>query len=129
MYGVVLWSDSKCSRAVIWCEDHRNLAFFRDDAEGAGSRAGFTPGDLVAFDLREENELRLAVDPYVVAPHEFPSLAMDLKSAFAGLEPAPPAAPRADPPRNRGERARVVSLFQGPDTACAAPPPRARHCG
>ena len=85
MYGVVLWSDHKDSKAVIWCEDHRNLAFFKKDIGSDGCATDFEPGDLVAFDLREENNLRLAVDPYVVAPHEFPSLARELKSACLGL--------------------------------------------
>ena len=28
MYGVILWSDQKAQRAVIWCEDHGKLAYF-----------------------------------------------------------------------------------------------------
>ena len=93
MFGVVLWSDRDKNRAVIWCEDHRNLAFFRQDGEDDDQSGRFVPGDLVEFDLREENNLRLAVDPCVVAPHEFPYLARELKSACAGLtrqETAPP---------------------------------------
>ena len=85
MYGVVLWSDHKDNKAVIWCEDHRNLAFFKKENGTEDRVEAFEPGDLVAFDLREENNLRLAVDPYVVAPHEFPSLAHELKSACVGL--------------------------------------------
>jgi len=113
MYGVVLWSDNKRNKAVIWCEDHKNLAFFKRDRD-ATEAAQFVPGDLVEFDLREENELRLAVDPCLVAPHEYPSLAVDLQSATAGLAREPIGLPR---PEARGqdirpqtESARVVVL-------------------
>ncbi|WP_397541440.1 hypothetical protein [Roseovarius salis] len=129
MYGVVLWSDSKRNRAVIWCEDHRNLAFFNEEDDTATSREGFEPGDLVAFDLREENDLRLAVDPYVVAPHEFPSLAMDLKSAFEGLEREqldPPAKPARAP---AGQGGRVVSLFRNAEPPLPVLRPPVRSCG
>jgi len=122
MYGVVLWSDSRQTKAVIWCEDHRNLAFFKRDGEagpgmpGGGTR--FVPGDLVEFDLREENDLRLAVDPCLVAPHEYPSLAADLRSACAGLERAPVGMPRAEPRSEPAQRTgRVVVLHPQPATA------------
>lgn len=110
MYGVVLWSDSKRNKAVIWCEDHQNLAFFKCDRGGReGSR--FVPGDLVEFDLREENELRLAVDPCLVAPHEYPALAADLQSATAGMQRDSVGLPRPESgaePAHRTER--VVAL-------------------
>lgn len=130
MYGVVLWRDSKCNRAVIWCEDHRNLAFFSEDIGGlgaSGTRAAFEPGDLVAFDLREENDLRLAVDPYVVAPHEFPSLATDLKSAFEGLSGEDVSASQV---RSAvAQSGRVVRLFADAEAGQPAPLSPVRHCG
>ena len=84
MYGVVLWSDKKHNRAVIWCEDHRNLAFYKDE-ENLSEASLFVPGDLVEFDLREVDDMRLAVDPSIVSKHEFPSLPGDLKLAKANL--------------------------------------------
>jgi len=129
MFGVVLWCDNERNSAVIWCEDHRNLAFVREDPDGAVSRQGFSPGDLVAFDLREEDDIRLAVDPCMVAPQEYPWLATHLKAA-AGLRPrtAPPAtAPQA----GRGADRRVVVLH--PDArhrgAGASGAPGAARCG
>lgn len=116
MYGVVLWSDNKRNKAVIWCEDHKNLAFFKRDRDAAEA-AQFVPGDLVEFDLREENELRLAVDPCLVAPHEYPSLAADLQSATAGLKREPIGLPRSDAHgqgvRPQTEPALVVVLHPG----------------
>lgn len=116
MYGVVLWSDSKRNKAVIWCEDHQNLAFFKRDVDAA-EVSQFAPGDLVEFDLREENELRLAVDPCLVAPHEYPALAANLKSATTGLEREQILLPRPekhDPvARPQNQSARVVVLHPG----------------
>ena len=28
MYGVVLWADASDTKAVIWCEDQGNLAYY-----------------------------------------------------------------------------------------------------
>ncbi len=108
MFGVVLWSDREKKRAVIWCEDHRNLAFFRQDSETVDG-GDFVPGDLVEFDLREENELRLAIDPCLVAPHEYPSLAQELRSACAGIARKQTSPPRRDAARDPADD-RVVVL-------------------
>lgn len=88
MYGVVLWSDRKQACAVIWCEDHSKLAYFKEESVGAQKAVTFNPGDLVEFDIREENEMRFAVAPSVVAAREFPSLPDDLKRASAPFETA-----------------------------------------
>ena len=99
MYGVVLWSDKKQNRAVIWCEDHRNLAFYKDESN-LSEASLFVPGDLVEFDLREVDDMRLAVDPCVVSAHEFPSLPGDLKAAKANLRRNKIAPPIPSPRKN-----------------------------
>lgn len=78
MYGVVLWSDQKKNCAVIWCEDHRNLAYFKEDVCPARDKVSFCPGDLVEFEVREEDEMRLALSMSVVAENHYPTLAEDL---------------------------------------------------
>ncbi len=92
MFGVILWSDPKNRRAVIWCEDHEELAFFRgDDAKDGCSTApelSFEAGDLIRFDLRQEGQLRLACNLRMVEADGYPSLARDLVSA--SLQAAPP---------------------------------------
>lgn len=79
MYGVVLWSDGEKNRAVIWCEDHGNLAFFKGDHADEPGIAGIDPGDLVQFELTEERQMRLASNPRLVAADEYPTLAQDLR--------------------------------------------------
>lgn len=72
MYGVVLWSDHGSDRTLIWCEDHGNLAFSRnDDRTGVGLHSG----DLVRFDMREEGDLRIARNISLIASDEYPTLA------------------------------------------------------
>lgn len=104
MYGVVLWSDKKQNRAVIWCEDHRNLAFYKDESN-LSEASGFVPGDLVEFDLREVDDMRLAVDPSIVSKHEFASLPGDLKTAKAKLRRN-----KIAPPKPVGSHRNVVTL-------------------
>ncbi len=67
MYGVVLWSDVLENKAVFWCEDQGDLAFYHaaPENEGAGLSL-FDAGDLVQFDVYIENKLRKASNPRVV---------------------------------------------------------------
>ena len=87
MHGVIIWSDKaqgqSVGRAVIWCEDHGDLAFYGGKADGSEQTATqfgtLEPGDLVYFDLREDNGLRLAFNPRLVSADEYPTLMQDLK--------------------------------------------------
>ena len=86
MFGVVLWSDQIRNRAVIWCEDHGDLAFFSGDDENVMDGAAMEPGDLVQFDVRSERHMRLASNPKLVATDEYPTLANDLMKAGSDLD-------------------------------------------
>lgn len=81
MFGVVLWSDDAESKAIIWCEDHGDLAYY--DAHQATDRGRVTleAGDLVQFDVVEGRERRLARNPALVAGRHYPTLVGRLKSA------------------------------------------------
>ncbi|MEO3414227.1 hypothetical protein AAFO92_06185 [Roseovarius sp. CAU 1744] len=81
MFGVVLWSDQVRNRAVIWCEDHGDLAFFNGDGSAGIENAEMEPGDLVQFDVRADRNMRLASKPRLVSSDEYPTLARDLKQA------------------------------------------------
>jgi hypothetical protein len=65
MFGVVLWSDTKAHKAVIWCEDHGDLAFY--DNGIAEADLTWDAGDWVHFDLKTERNLRIAYNPQLVA--------------------------------------------------------------
>ena len=82
MYGVVLWTDQRQNRAVIWCEDHGDLAFYRG-AEGGD--AAMAAGDLVEFDLHDTGDMRLADTPRLITQRSHPNLSCELKKAGAKL--------------------------------------------
>src|SRR6056297_2733683 len=84
MYGVVLWKDIEGSRAVIWCEDHGDLAFLSAE-EGMHSGADLDAGDLIHFDVMWDGALRRANNAKLVASHAFPTLTKDLVACSATL--------------------------------------------
>ncbi|MCP4820806.1 MAG: hypothetical protein GY883_16565 [Shimia sp.] len=67
MLGVVLWHDQKSNRALIWCEDQGDLAYF-SGAEGTLGREFLTfgKGDLVRFDVKERCNRRYVSNPMPV---------------------------------------------------------------
>lgn len=88
MFGVVLWSDTNDRKAVIWCEDHGDLAFYGSAQEVPLPEFALDAGDLVQFDLTEEQHLRLAHNPRLVSEGACPNLA-------DALAPKSPTAPQA----------------------------------
>ena len=78
MYGVVLWSDKEDSKAVIWCEDHGDLAFYDGASDCALDGCTLDAGDLVKFILSEDRDMRLATNPRLVAEQQYPGLADSL---------------------------------------------------
>lgn len=74
MFGVVLWSDSEERKAVIWCEDHGDLAFYRDEARG-DAPLPLDTGDWVQFDLTTDRNMRFAHNPRLLAEGVYPGLA------------------------------------------------------
>ncbi len=58
MIGVILWSDPVAEKAVIWCEDHGDLAFLSRDMCTAMPDHFFDVGDMVEFDVITENKVR-----------------------------------------------------------------------
>ena len=103
MFGVVLWSDRQKNRAVIWCEDHGDLAFYKGDCGETLDSVDIEPGDLVQFTVRAERNMRLASQPRLVASDEYPTLARDLRKAGQ--------LPDADPVAKRSAADRKIVAF------------------
>jgi len=111
MFGVVLWSDGAAHKAVIWCEDQGELAYF-DAAEHPGPIAlEMEPGDLVKFEVSCLDRLRRVRNPRLVAERQYPSLAVDLKAARPVLTAADPAARPARPPADDRAQSAVIIPF------------------
>ena len=97
MFGVVLWSDEQEQKAVIWCEDHGDLAFYSNT--GDGSRHVLDAGDWVQFDMTMERHQRFAHNPRLISEGVYPDLA-DALSAI------PVSRPVSEPPQERPETVR-----------------------
>ena len=65
MFGVVLWSNSDERKAVIWCEDHGDLAYYRQPENG--EQMALDAGDWVQFDMTTDRHLRFAHNPRLIA--------------------------------------------------------------
>lgn len=55
MYGVILWSDPDVRKAVIWCEDSGNLAYYEaPDNPRIMPQEFFDTGDYVEFEMTDD---------------------------------------------------------------------------
>jgi len=96
MYGVVLWSDKKDRKAVIWCEDHGDLAFYLGQDESVFGGPSLDAGDFVTFQIADDRQVRVATDPRLVADQQYLGLAESLKSKGMGLPTLPEARPLSE---------------------------------
>lgn len=83
MIGVVLWSSKKENEAIIWCEDHGELAFFNGEHSEGQLGCSMDAGDLVSFELTQERRGRRAFNPRVISEQEFPMVASTLAAGAA----------------------------------------------
>ena len=89
MYGVVLWADAKESKAVIWCEDQGNLAYYTAAGQTVHDGVSLDAGDLIQFDLQETAEYRSARNPERVGAGYAPGLAQSLRGKAGPAAAAP----------------------------------------
>jgi len=101
MFGVVLWRDEQEQKAVIWCEDHGDLAFYRN-TDGT-SRFELDAGDWVQFDMTMERHQRFAHNPRLVSEGVYQDLADALCAA-----PAPNPVQEYKPVLNTSEHSPPV---------------------
>ena len=78
MFGVVLWSNNDENSAILWCEDHRDLAVLQHEDMANRSVRFLEAGDLLSFDIVEENGVRRARNPVIVAPGHMPDIKRNL---------------------------------------------------
>lgn len=89
MFGVIIWSDPDAGKAVIWCEDHGDLAFYRESCSAHFVR--MEAGDLVEFTLTHERAQRIVLRPKLVAEGAYDGLSRHL--ADVGNIPCTPSDP------------------------------------
>lgn len=59
MIGVILWSDPTDRKAVIWCEDQGDLAYYALAGQDPLPDPFFDVGDVVEFDVTTERDTRI----------------------------------------------------------------------
>jgi cold shock CspA family protein len=89
MYGVVLWADDAEDKAVIWCEDHGNLAYYSKSDQNMHDGVSLDAGDLIQFDLREDAQGRFARNLRHVNSGYAPTLPQSLKRQTPAQRPSP----------------------------------------
>ncbi len=99
MCGVVLWANTDDRKAVVWCEDQGNLAFYIASGEADPSQVTLDAGDLIEFELREEPQFRRVTNPTLLVQDHAPELAAQLGSC-TDLPGAAPAVAAAAPERH-----------------------------
>ena len=92
MIGVVVWTDQTFEKAVIWCEDQSDLAYFvRPDqafseyrnnpvGEIATPLDAIRKGDMVVFEAYYEGDCRMAKNLRLLAENTHPLLAEYLQA-------------------------------------------------
>ena len=110
MYGVVLWKDRTDNKAVIWCEDHGELAYFNGETCGVETASVFDTGDLVQFDMREDRHRRFAFNPRPIEQRAYAGLP-DMLDRNA---PAPAAEPAHVPVEHAFASAEIIPFARGP---------------
>jgi len=77
MYGVIIWIEEKSGNALIWCDDHGQLAYFVA-AECTLGPTDFSVGDLVKFVEGYKGRVRRAYDVVVANPAQYTTLKNDM---------------------------------------------------
>ena len=114
MFGIVLWSDSKDGKAVFWCEDQGELAYFETTEVPADNNAQFGAGDMVQFDVSVEQRLRRASNARLIVEQAYSRLPEKLRQnatqvseepvGLAKVIPLRPFLRRNRPRRERPEK-------------------------
>ncbi|QPM89417.1 hypothetical protein PSAL_006360 [Pseudooceanicola algae] len=115
MFGIVLWRSPDSKSAVVWCEDHGDLAFFRSGtSRTTKGEICLEAGDLLQFDLSEFGEIRLVEDPHLIEEEHYPCLARRLREAGGGVKSAREMPQmEAQAGTNVGNHGRTVVPFPG----------------
>lgn len=119
MFGVVLWSDEQEQKAVIWCEDHGDLAFYSNT--GDDFRHALDAGDWVQFDMTMERHQRFAHNPRLVCEGVYPDLANALCAVSTPSTTQEPVQERPVSARSDRSSAQIIPFQSAPVKRRKAP--------
>lgn len=78
MLGIVLWSDPVRKKAIIWCNDHGDLAFVNNASTINGTAIMPTAGALCAIRTCNVGNLRICESVTLIRKDVLPLLADNL---------------------------------------------------
>lgn len=81
MFGVVLWSDRTTQKAVIWCEDQGELAFYTQSDSNLHNAPVLDAGDLIQFEVTIQERMRRASNPQLLESCHSPDLPRSLRAS------------------------------------------------
>ncbi|QFT59821.1 hypothetical protein FIU94_13390 [Sulfitobacter sp. THAF37] len=115
MMGVVLWSDPVERKAVFWCEDQGDLAFYQADWNLVDGASFLEAGDMVTFKTETCGRLRRARDVTTIEEDVCKDLPVRLRDT-------------SSPSARHPQRGSNIIAFGGGgfDPATQAPGPRKR---
>ena len=67
MIGLVLWCDADDGKAVFWCEDHGDLAYYDGALDGIREPLALLAGDMVEFSTVADGNIRRAQNACLVS--------------------------------------------------------------
>ena len=92
MIGVVIWSDQADRKAVFWCEDQGDLAYFEQTGAAGANETFFDAGDMVSFEIHVDGKLRKARNAVLVGGRACSGLAEKLRD-YPACQPIAACAP------------------------------------
>lgn len=79
MRGVILWANAQDNKAVIWCEDHGNLAYYSQADHSGHLGNTIDAGDLIQFDVTDMANFRSASNLQRIVDDYAPDLPFNLQ--------------------------------------------------
>lgn len=76
------------AKAVFWCEDQGDLAYFRSKDPGNDVASALTAGDMVCFDVFTDTTMRRASNPRLITGHSRADLPNKLKATAGQVKQA-----------------------------------------
>jgi hypothetical protein len=85
MLGVVIWSCKASGRAIVWCSDSKDLAYYEGRKLQRGPAPIIETGDLVEVEIATRGILRRATKLHLIEAGYMPDLvdSLNVRTAIA----------------------------------------------
>lgn len=80
MLGLVIWQCQNSGRAIVWCSDHRELAYFDGKPKPGRVVEALDIGDLVEVEIKSQGSTRRCISLKLLQAAFLPNVVDDLKA-------------------------------------------------